>query len=181
MDIKVFSLKDGHFRVFKLTNVSETILNSKVMRINVKTSERMVDSTADGMKKEENELATDFQNSLQGVLGLMAKAENLQKENEELNNHNLLLQQKQDKQENDSFYKAVNINTILKYAQDPGICDSIDMKAIQRMLLILCDDQDKETKEKIKTMKLGGNIVIEYVENLNPSVTKVETNHYHNK
>lgn len=92
-----------------------------------------------------------------------------------------ILQQKLDVWENNVFYKAVNINTILKYAQDPSICDSVDMKAIQRMLLILCDDKDKETKEKIKTMKLGGNIVIEYVENLNPSATKVETNHYHNK
>jgi len=71
------------------------------------------------------------------------------------------LQEKLDVWENDAFYKAVNINSILKYAQDRGNCDNSDIKTIRMMLLALCANKvSNDVIEAIKTLKLGGNITI---------------------
>lgn len=93
-------------------------------------------------------------------------------------------QKKLEAWENDSFYKAVNIQTILKYVQE-GDCDKKDVAAIKLMLLAMCANKvSDDVIEKIKTLKCGGNVTIydiKKVENFNPAASKSETNHYHNK
>jgi len=70
-------------------------------------------------------------------------------------------QERLDVWEKDSFYKSVNINSILKYAQDRGNCDNSDIKTIRMMLLALCANKvPNDVIEAIKTLKLGGNVTI---------------------
>ena len=129
-------------------------------------------------------------------MGAMDKAIRLEIENEKLRkrlkmeratreNAEQTIKEKQAKLdiwENNAFYKAVNINTILQYVQNPKKCDKSDVKTIKLMLLALCANKvPNEVIEKIDALECGKTITIEYVENLNPSATKVETNHYHNK
>ncbi len=114
------------------------------------------------------------------IMAAMNKAVRLDKENKMLRKRMELerakraeaeqniktLQEKLDAWENDTFYKAVNINTILKYAQESGICDNNDIKTIRMMLVDLCANKvPNEVIEKIKTLKFGGTIYIEKQEN----------------
>lgn len=71
------------------------------------------------------------------------------------------LQKELDAWESDAFYKAVNINTVLKYVQDSGNCSSEDVKTIKLMLLALCNNQvPDEVIRKINALKCGGNFTI---------------------
>lgn len=114
------------------------------------------------------------------IMAAMNKAVRLDKENKMLRKRMELertkraeaelniktLQEKLDAWENDTFYKAVNINTILKYAQESGICDNNDIKTIRMMLVDLCANKvPNKVIEKIKTLKFGGTIYIEKQEN----------------
>lgn len=91
------------------------------------------------------------------------------------------LKEKLDVWESDSFYKAVNINTILEYAQDSDNCDKNDVATIKLMLLGLCANKvpDKVIR-KIKTLKCGGKLNIGSVGQINTAATEVH-NHYHPK
>lgn len=140
----------------------------------------------------------DFTQVKDHILASLEEADRLQKENKELRKQlemeetlrgkaeqvAIEIQQKLEVWENDSFYKAVNIETILKYVQE-GDCNKNDVPAIKLMLLSLCAGEvPKEVIEKIKTLKCGGNVTIydiKKVENFNPTASKSETNHYHNK
>ena len=90
------------------------------------------------------------------------------------------LQEKLDVWESDDFYKAVNIKTIIEYAQDTDNCDKNDVAIIKLMLLGLCANKvpDKVIR-KIKTLKCGGKLNIGTVGQINPAATEVH-NHYHN-
>ena len=90
------------------------------------------------------------------------------------------LQEKLDVWESDDFYKAVNIKTIIEYAQDTDNCDKNDGAIIKLMLLGLCANKgpDKVIR-KIKTLKCGGKLNIGTVGQINPAATEVH-NHYHN-
>ena len=88
-------------------------------------------------------------------------------------------QEKLDVWENDSFYKAVNINSILKYVQNPKKCDKSDVKTIKLMLLALCANKvPNEVIEKIDALECGKIIIIENVAQMNTAATEI-TNHYH--
>ena len=90
-------------------------------------------------------------------------------------------QEKLDVWESDSFYKAVNINTILKYAQNPENCGENDVKTIKLMLLDLCASKvPADVIKKIKTLICGKIITIENVAQMNTAATEI-TNHYHPK
>lgn len=89
------------------------------------------------------------------------------------------LQEKLDTWENNAFYKAVNINTILAYAQNPENCGENDVKTIKLMLLDLCASKvPADVIKKIKTLKCGKIITIENVAQMNTAATEI-TNHYH--
>ena len=91
------------------------------------------------------------------------------------------LQKKLDVWESDSFYKAVNIKTIIEYAQDPDNCDKEDVATIKLMLLGLCANKVPDMViKKIKTLRCGGKFNIEKLGQLNPAATEVH-NHYHTK
>ena len=91
------------------------------------------------------------------------------------------MQEKIDAWESDSFYKAVNINTILEYAQDPDNCDKNDVTVIKLMLLALCSNKvPDDIIRKIKRLRCGGKLNIGTVGQINPAATVVN-NHYHNE
>ena len=99
----------------------------------------------------------------------------------ELQEQNALLQQKINKLENDSFYKAVNINTIVEYVQNADDLDKTDVATIKLMLLTLCANKvPNDVIEKIKNLKRGGNVTIGPVGQLNPAATQIH-NHYYDK
>lgn len=90
------------------------------------------------------------------------------------------LKEKLEVWESDSFYKAVNINTILEYAQDPDNCDKNDVAVIKLMLLGLCSNKvPDDIIRKIKRLRCGGKLNIGAVGQMNPAATVVN-NHYHN-
>lgn len=89
-------------------------------------------------------------------------------------------QEKLDTWESDDFYRAVNINTILEYAQDPDNCDKTDVTVIKLMLLALCSNKvPDDIIRKIKRLRCGGKLNIGSVGQINPAATEVH-NHYHN-
>ena len=89
-------------------------------------------------------------------------------------------QEKLDAWESDDFYRAVNINTILEYAQDPDNCDKTDVTVIKLMLLALCSNKvPDDIIRKIKRLRCGGKLNIGSVGQINPAATEVH-NHYHN-
>lgn len=127
------------------------------------------------LSESEHEVEIDFGKTKSHIVAAIDKAIRLESENKEL--HKLIeeerikrktaelrIEEKQTKLnclENDAFYKAVNINSILKYAQDQGNCDNNDIKIIRMMLLALCANKvPNDVIEAIKTLKLGGNITI---------------------
>jgi len=125
--------------------------------------------------EEEQITEVDLAKTRKHILAAMDKAIKLEEENKELGKQ---LEEERRKREiaeqtvegiqtklncleNDAFYKAVNINSILKYAQDKGNCDNNDIKTIRMMLLALCANKvPNDVIEAIKTLKLGGNITI---------------------
>ena len=81
---------------------------------------------------------------------LRSKAENVTVE----------MRQKLDVWEGDSFYKAVNINSIFEYAQSKK-CSESNREAIRNTLLYLCSNKvSDEVIEKIKNLELGGKVYI---------------------
>lgn len=138
---------------------------------------------------------TDFVKAKEHIMASLDKAIQLQAENEELRKQleserslretlEQIIKSQQEKLdiwENDSFYKAVNINTILKYAQAPENCSENDVKTIKLMLLDLCASKvPDDVIKKIKTLKCGKIITIENVAQMNTAATEI-TNHYHPK
>lgn len=128
----------------------------------------------------------DFERAKHQILDTIDEAIRLQKENEELHNklyasyiksnhfkneiielqkQNALLQQKVETFENDTFYKAVNINSIFEYAQSKK-CSENNREAIRNTLLYLCSNKvSDEVIEKIKNLELGGKVYIGKQEN----------------
>ena len=144
--------------------------------------------------REEEDVKVDFAKAKDYLVAVMDEAEHMQKENkllsEELKAERMArekaeqtirqLQEKLDVWESDDFYKAVNIKTIIEYAQDTDNCDKNDVAIIKLMLLGLCANKvpDKVIR-KIKTLKCGGKLNIGTVGQMNPAATEVH-NHYHN-
>ncbi|MBO5955798.1 MAG: hypothetical protein J6Q10_03250 [Clostridia bacterium] len=144
--------------------------------------------------REEEDVKVDFAKAKAYLLDVMDEAEHMQKENkllsEQLQAERIArenaeqtireLQEKLDVWESDDFYKAVNIKTIIEYAQDTDNCDKNDVAIIKLMLLGLCANKvpDKVIR-KIKTFKCGGKLNIGTVGQINPAATEVH-NHYHN-
>ena len=141
--------------------------------------------------KEQEEMDLAEVKSL--VMGAMDQAIRMQQENKELR-HQLeeerarrekaeqtikTQQEKLDTWESDDFYRAVNINTILEYAQDPDNCDKTDVTVIKLMLLALCSNKvPDDIIRKIKRLRCGGKLNIGSVGQINPAATEVH-NHYH--
>lgn len=138
---------------------------------------------------------TDFTQTKHTIVEALDKAIGLQAENEALRKQleeeryarecamRTLgeMQEKIDAWESDSFYKAVNINTILEYAQDPDYCDKNDVATIKLMLLALCSNKvPDEIIKKIKRLRCGGKFNIGSVGQINPAANVVH-NHYHNE
>lgn len=125
--------------------------------------------------EEEQITEVDLAKTRKYILAAMDKAIKLEEQNKELGKQ---LEEERRKREiaeqivegiqtklncleNDAFYKAVNINSILKYAQDQGNCDNNDIKTIRMMLLALCANKvSNDVIAAIKTLKLGGNVTI---------------------
>ena len=144
--------------------------------------------------REEEDVKVDFAKAKAYLLDVMDEASRMQKENkllsEQLQAERIArenaeqtireLQEKLDVWESDDFYKAVNIKTIIEYAQDTDNCDKNDVAIIKLMLLGLCANKvpDKVIR-KIKTLKCGGKLNIGTVGQINPAATEVH-NHYHN-
>ena len=144
--------------------------------------------------REEEDVKVDFAKAKDYLVAVMDEAAHMQKENkllsEELQAERIArekaeqtireLQEKLDVWESDDFYKAVNIKTIIEYAQDTDNCDKNDVAIIKLMLLGLCANKvpDKVIR-KIKTLKCGGKLNIGTVGQINPVATEVH-NHYHN-
>ena len=144
--------------------------------------------------REEEAKKVDFVQVKDYVVAAMEEAARMQEENKLLREQLLMerttrehaeqliveLQKKLDVWESDSFYKAVNIKTIIEYAQDTDNCDKNDVAIIKLMLLGLCANKvpDKVIR-KIKTLKCGGKLNIGTVGQMNPAATQVH-NHYHN-
>ncbi len=147
----------------------------------------------EGFFREKEAKMVDFVQVKDVVVAAMEEAAKMQKENELLreqlqmertareNAGQLIkeLQEKLDVWESDDFYRAVNIKTILEYAQDTDNCDKNDVSVIKLMLLGLCANKvpDKVIR-KIKTLKCGGKLNIGTVGQMNPAATEVH-NHYH--
>ena len=147
----------------------------------------------EGFRKEED-VKVDFAKAKDYLLAVMNEASRMQEENkllrEQLQAERIArekaeqiikeLQEKLDVWESDDFYKAVNIKTIIEYAQDTDNCDKNDVAIIKLMLLGLCANKvpDKVIR-KIKTLKCGGKLNIGTVGQMNPAATEVH-NHYHN-
>ena len=144
--------------------------------------------------REEEAKKVDFVQVKDYVVAAMEEAARMQEENKLLREQLLMerttrenaeqliveLQKKLDVWESDSFYKAVNIKTIIEYAQDTDNCDKNDVATIKLMLLGLCANKVPDMViKKIKTLKCGGKFNIEKLGQLNPSATEVH-NHYHN-
>jgi hypothetical protein len=144
--------------------------------------------------REEEDVKVDFAKAKAYLLDVMDEAAKMQEENkllsEQLQAERIArekaeqtireLQEKLDVWESDDFYKAVNIKTIIEYAQDTDNCDKNDVAIIKLMLLGLCANKvpDKVIR-KIKTLKCGGKLNIGTVGQINPVATEVH-NHYHN-
>ena len=144
--------------------------------------------------REEEDVKVDFAKAKDYLLDVMDEASRMQEENkllsEQLQTERIArekaeqtikeLQEKLDVWESDDFYKAVNIKTIIEYAQDTDNCDKNDVAIIKLMLLGLCANKvpDKVIR-KIKTLKCGGKLNIGTVGQINPVATEVH-NHYHN-
>ena len=144
--------------------------------------------------REEEDVKVDFAKAKDYLLDVMDEASRMQEENkllsEQLQTERIArekaeqtikeLQEKLDVWESDDFYKAVNIKTIIEYAQDTDNCDKNDVAIIKLMLLGLCANKvpDKVIR-KIKTLKCGGKLNIGTVGQINPVATDVH-NHYHN-
>ena len=144
--------------------------------------------------REEEAKKMDFVQVKDYVVAAMEEAAKMQEENwqlrEQLQKERaaredaeqliMELQKKLDVWESDDFYRAVNIKTILEYAQDTDNCDKNDVSVIKLMLLGLCANKvpDKVIR-KIKTLKCGGKLNIGTVGQMNPAATEVH-NHYHN-
>ena len=144
--------------------------------------------------REEEDVKVDFAKAKAYLLDVMDEAAKMQEENkllsEQLQAERIArekaeqtireLQEKLDVWESDDFYKAVNIKTIIEYAQDTDNCDKNDVAIIKLMLLGLCANKvpDKVIR-KIKTLKCGGKLNIGTVGQINPAATEVH-NHYHN-
>lgn len=144
--------------------------------------------------REEEDVKVDFAKAKAYLLDVMDEAAKMQEENkllsEQLQAERIarekaeqtirVLQEKLDVWESDDFYKAVNIKTIIEYAQDTDNCDKNDVAIIKLMLLGLCANKvpDKVIR-KIKTLKCGGKLNIGTVGQINPAATEVH-NHYHN-
>lgn len=122
----------------------------------------------------------DLEQTKDDIIAAMDKAVRLKKESEMLRKQLELertkrveaeqtikeLKEKLNAWENNDFYKAVNINTILKFAQNRENCENNDIKTIKMMLLSLCSNKvPDDVIEKIKSLKLGGTIYIEKQEN----------------
>ena len=143
--------------------------------------------------REEEAKKVDFVQVKDYVVAAMEEAARMQEENKLLREQLLMerttrenaeqliveLQKKLDVWESDSFYKAVNIKTIIEYAQDTDNCDKNDVATIKLMLLGLCANKvpDKVIR-KIKTLKCGGKLNIGTVGQMNPAATEIH-NHYH--
>ena len=79
--------------------------------------------------------------------------------------------------ENNKFYQAVNIGTIVDYAQGQK---ENKLDVIKMMLLELCANKvDDDVIQKIKDLRSGGTFNINEVGQMYPNATQV-TNHYHN-
>ena len=144
--------------------------------------------------REEEDVKVDFAKAKAYLLDVMDEAAKMQEENkllsEQLQAERIArekaeqtireLQEKLDVWESDDFYKAVNIKTIIEYAQDTDNCDKNDVAIIKLMLLGLCANKvpDKVIR-KIKTLKCRGKLNIGTVGQINPAATEVH-NHYHN-
>lgn len=144
-----------------------------------------------GIGKEQEKMDLAEVKSL--VMDAMDQAIRMQQENKELR-HQLeeerarrekaeqtikAQQEKLDTWESDDFYRAVNINTILEYAQDPDNCDKTDVTVIKLMLLALCSNKvPDDIIRKIKRLRCGGKLNIGSVGQINPAATEVH-NHYH--
>ena len=144
--------------------------------------------------REEEDVKVDFAKAKDYLVVVMDEAARMQEENkllgeqlraeraarEKVERTIRELQEKLDVWESDDFYKAVNIKTIIEYAQDTDNCDKNDVAIIKLMLLGLCANKvpDKVIR-KIKTLKCGGNLNIGTVGQMNPAATEVH-NHYHN-
>ena len=143
--------------------------------------------------REEEERKVDFVQVKDFVVAAMEEAANMQEENKQLREQLQMertgrekaeqtikeLQEKLDVWESDDFYRAVNIKTIIEYAQDTDNCDKNDVSVIKLMLLGLCANKvpDKVIR-KIKTLKCGGKLNIGTVGQINPAATEIH-NHYH--
>ena len=143
--------------------------------------------------REEEVKKVDFVQVKDFVVVAMEEAARIQEENKQLREQLQMertakekaeqtikeLQEKLDVWESDDFYRAVNIKTIIEYAQDTDNCDKNDVSVIKLMLLGLCANKvpDKVIR-KIKTLKCGGKLNIGTVGQINPSATEVH-NHYH--
>lgn len=78
--------------------------------------------------------------------------------------------------ENNKFYQAVNIGTIVDYAQGQK---ENKLDVIKMMLLELCANKvDNDVLQKIKDLRSGGTFNIDKVGQMYPNATHVE-NHYH--
>ena len=144
--------------------------------------------------REEEDVKVDFAKAKDCLVAVMDEAAKMQEENKLLSEQLQAertarekaeqiikeLQEKLDVWESDDFYKAVNIKTIIEYAQDTDNCDKNDVAIIKLMLLGLCANKvpDKVIR-KIKTLKCGGKLNIGTVGQMNPAATEVH-NHYHN-
>ena len=144
--------------------------------------------------REEEDVKVDFAKAKDYLVAVMDEAARMQEENKLLGDQLRAehaarekvertireLQEKLEVWESDDFYKAVNIKTIIEYAQDTDNCDKNDVAIIKLMLLGLCANKvpDKVIR-KIKTLKCGGNLNIGTVGQMNPAATEVH-NHYHN-
>ena len=149
----------------------------------------------EGFREEEAKKMVDFVQVKDVVVAAMEEAAKMQEENRQLREQLqkeraaredaeqiiVELQKKLDVWESDSFYKAVNIKTIIEYAQDPDNCDKEDVVTIKLMLLGLCANKVPDMViKKIKTLRCGGKFNIEKLGQLNPAATEVH-NHYHTK
>lgn len=92
--------------------------------------------TTDGNTANVLEPEADFSKALEGVVGLMNKAQKLQEENKELREQNDFLQQKVSKLQNDELCQVVNLDTIVKYALRQT--NSKTVQTIVNMLSRLC-------------------------------------------
>lgn len=144
--------------------------------------------------REEEDVKVDFAKAKDYLVAVMDETARMQEENkllgeqlraeraarEKVERSIRELQEKLDVWESDDFYKAVNIKTIIEYAQDTDNCDKNDVAIIKLMLLGLCANKvpDKVIR-KIKTLKCGGKLNIGTVGQMNPAATEVH-NHYHN-